>query len=484
MMNVVWLKRDIRLADHQPLSDACRFGETLVLYIAEPSLWNTGDLSRRHFDFILNGLAELAHKLEERGGKLACAVGEVEEVLEQLLHTYGAFSLYTYEEIGPPIIEERDANAARWMGEKGLSYCPYFELPAFQKGWEGKLSRKKWELEMQKPCAQPPGRILSPEIVPERFYSGIERIKGFPVKGDEIRFGQNGGENEAIDTLDSFLKDRCINYIDRHQKPIPSSLSSSRLSPYLSWGNISVKTVYQKTKEAIAGGIEENQTNQQLEAFLSKLYLHHQTILNAMNIPTVFERSIHRAFDSLKDEWDAEFSRRWESGKTGIPIIDATLRCLIQTGWINSSLRTLVVSFASHTLRKDWQRTARELAGLFLDYQPAIHYTQVQKISGTFKDGPIKVHNPIRFGKEVDPDGAFVRRYVPELKDVPDKYIHEPWLYPGFYSLGYPVPVVDAVQANKKINELYRARRQEEKRVRGTPAGKKTEDAEQLYFDL
>lgn len=482
-MNVVWLKRDIRIIDHQPLSDAGRFGEVLILYIFEPSLWKKTELSRRHFDFILAGLAELEKKLEERGGSLVYAVGEVEEVLEKLLETYGSFSLFTYEEIGPPIIDQRNAKTIRWMKEHRLSYYPYYELEAFNREWEGKLSRKKWEEEMQKSAVQAPEQIIRPDHFPESFYSSIDRIRTLPVKGNSIRFGQNGGENEAVDTLDSFLKDRCSNYLERYQKPLPSSLSSSRLSPYLSWGNISMRTVYQTTKGAVAEAKDEHQ-KAQLEAFISKLYTYHQTILNAKNNPKLFEASVHSALDALKEEWDEAFTERWESGRTGVPIIDASLRCLQQTGWINSSLRTLVVSFASHTLRKDWKQTAWELGRLFLDYQPAIHYTHMQQISGTYKAGSIKVQNPIRYGKEHDADGAFIRRYVPELKKVPVKYIHEPWLYPGFYSLGYAVPVADVVQANKKIKDLYRSKKLEAIRGPKSSLGEKAEEPEQLYFDF
>ncbi|KIL47212.1 hypothetical protein KP78_17850 [Jeotgalibacillus soli] len=448
-MNIVWLKRDLRLRDHQPVHEAVKYGETLFIYVAEPSIWGSGELSVRHFHFVLESLASLKKRIEERGGKLLLFKFEMEQVLQSLLETYGPFKLFSHEENGTSDTMVRDERVRRWMKEKNLEMIEFQHFGITRGKSSPKHFQKQWDEFMSSPYLPQPKKIMSPDRVPEDAILTIDELKSFEenLPGTPIKYGQVGGEEEAIDTLKSFFTNRYQNYLTHLSKPLQSTISSSRLSPYLAWGNLSIKTVVQQTRKALLEPMSEEE-KQQLLAFKSRLYWHCQIVWHLEDHPAIHEQAFNKSFDDIQQKRDEEQINLWYHAQTGIPMVDAAMRALHQTGWINFDLRAMLVSFICNTLQQNWREPAKLLAQLFLDYEPGIHWRQVQMQTGASGKKAIRNYNPVKMGKEHDPNGEFVKRFVPELKNIPKKAIHEPWLDPGFFGLKYFSPIVDIKKAN------------------------------------
>ncbi|MBM7604919.1 deoxyribodipyrimidine photo-lyase [Metabacillus crassostreae] len=451
MINVVWFKRDLRIHDHRPLFEASKLGEVLPIYIVEPSFWEKEDMSLRHYQFVQESLVELSRELSDVGGKLFVAIAEMEDVLDSIYETLGDFRLLAHEEHGTSVTLFRDNQIRQWMSKRGLSFLEYQNF-GVERGPQPRSSfQKNWESFIAQGLVPTPRQLMIPEEIPEILSNSVEKLAKYHIQGEPIRFGQQGGESKALETLESFLENRHKNYNSNLSKPLQSTASCSRLSPYLAWGNISLRYVVTKTREAMEQNID---SKKQLETFLSNLQLHCQLVQKIENEPDIMTKSIKDEYDHIRQNWDEEAFQRWYKGNTGIPLVDAAMRCLHKTGWINYRSRAMVVSFACNTLLLDWRRPAIALAQLFLDYEPGIHYNQIQMQVGTTGTQAIKFLNPVKIGKDEDPEGAFVRRYVTELANIPEKYIHEPWMYPGFYSLNYATPIVDIQKANKKAREV------------------------------
>lgn len=461
-MNIVLFNKDLRISDHQPLTEAARAGEVMPLYVFEPSQWEETPLSARHFQFVVESLEELSKGIESQGGKLFFAINEIKMVLDKLLDIYDSINLFAHNDNR---LMDKVGEWAQQNEQLLFSFGPDLE------NISGKLFNNRLNSYLKDPVAEVPNKIDVPSKTPVFLFTDFKKLQNFRVKGNKIRFGQQGGESKAVETLDSFLEGRFANYIENHQKPLPSSLSSSRLSAYITWGNISVRTIYQTTAGKLqACELEEDKL--QLEEFLSKL----TTRVKICSMETQDLQLTN--VSNIKREWNEEWFKLWLQGRTGIPIIDAAMRSLTKTGWINFSLRAMVTSFIANTLLLDEQKPSSALAELYLDYEPAVHNFYVQQQAGL--KGNVKITDPVKAGRQFDPDGAFIRRYIPELSKLTDEYIHEPWFYPAFYQLGYEAPLVDVKKENKHARLQYQALKS-----KGKPIRKKGEgDTEQLSFDF
>ncbi|PRO64543.1 deoxyribodipyrimidine photo-lyase [Alkalicoccus urumqiensis] len=456
MVNIVWLKRDLRLTDHRPLVEACRNGgPVLLLYVLEPSVWQAGDLSRRHLDFVRESIEAMQEKLRERGTPLYAISGEmIETVLPALYDTYGAFTLYAHEEHGTPDTYKRDEAVRRWIKERGLSFYEYAPF-GVRRGTSGREQfAAQWKQAMERPLYDAPDHLPPPETVPPGFSKNVQHVLQLEtVPGESIRYGQEGGEGPAADSLLSFLEERHVHYEHHIGRPLAAGLSCSRLSPYLAFGSISLPAVVQKTNEAL-DQMPDPADRRPLEAFRSRLVWHCHFIQRLETEPEIAHTSIQPAFDQLERETADEPYERWLHGETGIPMIDACMKQLWKTGWLPFRMRAMLVSFVTHTLFYDWRRPAEDLARLFLDYEPGIHFSQVQMQAGTTGFNTIRIYNPVKQGRDQDPDGHFVKRLLPALNNVPVSYIHEPWKDPHFFHRNYPGPVVDIQQANRRARKL------------------------------
>lgn len=216
-------------------------------------------------------------------------------------------------------------------------------------------------------------------------------------------------------------------------KPGLSARHCSRLSAHITFGTLSLREIEQATKskmKSLAGSSDPDAAffQRNLSAFLSRLAWHCHFIQKLEQQPEIEFYCMHPAFEGMRESHHRDdFFEAWKTGNTGYPLVDACMRSLHENGWITFRMRAMLVSFASYHLWLDWRKTAPFLAQLFTDYEAGIHYSQFQMQSGVTGMNAVRMYNPIKQSLDHDPQGKFIRRYVPDLKTVPDIFIHEPW---------------------------------------------------------
>ncbi|MEO1749406.1 MAG: FAD-binding domain-containing protein, partial [Pseudomonadota bacterium] len=287
---------------------------------------------------------------------------------------------------------------------------------------------------------------------------------------------QRGGRIEGVAALQSFLDVRGRNYQKEMSSPITAQDACSRLSAHLTWGSISMREIVHAAyhhRVTLAETPKEHRDFdlRAVDAFIARLHWHCHFIQKLEDEPEIEHHTFHPAFEKARVS-DSEDSRKrltaWATGQTGWPFVDACMRSLTATGWINFRMRAMLVAVASYHLWLDWRETGKVLARLFTDYEPGIHWSQVQMQSGTTAINTLRIYNPIKQSQDQDPDGLFIRKWVPELADIPNEYIHAPWMMPPLlqkefgFEIGkdYPAPITDHIQAAKdaraKISEIRR----------------------------
>ncbi len=461
-LQVVWFKRDLRVHDHRPLAQAVAAGPVLPLYIAEPELWTQPDGSGRQWEFAAESLRELQATLAALGQSLCVVVGGAVSIFRRLHARHGIAALWSHEETGNGWTYARDRAVRTWTKDVGVSW---HEVPPFgvirrlqsRDGWAKAWDRQMAEPQMPAPAALQPLTGPWPTRIPTAAELGLAP--------DPCPRRQRGGRSQAVRTLGSFLNQRGREYRLQMSSPVTAFRASSRLSSHLSWGTVSMREVAQATwarRQALEGSEAPaaGRWRASLTSFLARQHWHCHFMQKLEDEPRIEFENLHRAYDGLRpDVADPHRLAAWMAGNTGFPFIDACLRALDQHGWINFRMRAMLMSFASYHLWLPWRETGLHLARQFVDYEPGIHWSQVQMQSGTTGINTMRVYNPVKQGFDQDPNGHFVRAYVPELAPVPDECLHEPWLWPGAYRLAYPPPIVDhAVAARSARDAVYSVR--------------------------
>lgn len=475
-MHLVWFKRDLRVYDHAALAQAARRAPVLPLYIAEPGYWSQPDASGRHWAFIAECLGELQADLAALGQPLVIRVGEAIPVLTDLLNRLPIETFWSHEETGNGWTYARDIAVGDLLRSRGI---PWNELP--QNGVVRRLKTRNrwskiWEQRMRTPLEPPP------VLRPLGLLSEIGGLGDIPdgrapgIADDPCPQRQPGGRRAGVATLEGFLRERGEAYHREMSSPLTAYDSCSCLSTHLAWGTLSIRELVQATRHrreqvaALAQSSGQRSTwPKALSAFEGRLHWHCHFMQKLESEPRIEFENMHRACDGLRDPIpDGERLDAWRRGQTGFPFVDACMRALIHTGWINFRMRAMLVSFSAYHLWLHWREPGLHLARVFTDYEPGIHWSQVQMQSGTTGINTLRIYNPVKQSQDQDPNGHFIRRWVPELDAVPDARIHTPWTMSRaeqdacgcLIGRDYPAPILDheaaAREARRRMGAIRR----------------------------
>jgi len=491
-VHIVWLKRDLRIQDHAPLYLATqkslieKNSIVIPVFSWDESVWSSSDYAQQHIAFVRECLFALRKELESIGLALFETQAGMLNFLNAVSQKHRIVGLYSHEETGNQLTYALDKQVARWCKNHQV---PWHEYP--QNGVvRGLKNRDHWNAIWQKRMAMPQYPI--PTALNQNGYKvTFADMENTPLHVNKPQsdkpLRQKGGRELALKTLHSFLNGRASKYRGGISSPLSSVEAGSRISPYLSWGVLSIKEVIQAL-EAQRVRIQQmpdrypKQLDAGLKAFESRLHWHCHFMQKLESEPEIEFRSMHSAFAGIRDEayQDVETMQkleRWKTGQTGWPLVDACMAMLRQTGWINFRMRAMLISTASYLYWLHWRETGLHLAREFLDYEPGIHWPQIQMQSGTTGMNTLRIYNPIKQARDQDPEGKFVRAWLPALKHVPNTWIFEPWLmtpelqqrYACVIGQDYPEPIIPVElaiqQARKKIAQAKQAARHSQETV-------------------
>jgi deoxyribodipyrimidine photo-lyase len=453
MTALLWYRRDLRVADHPALHAALDHERIVPVFCLDDRLLRGRHASGPRTQFLLECLRDLDRSLRERGSGLVIRRGRPERELARVAREVGATAVHASADAGP-FAARRDAGVAGLVLHPGLGAVdeplltragkPYTVFTPFHRAW----------LATERRAVLPAPDRLPP--LPSRLRKG--RVPSLVALGLEQEVAQPlpGGEGPARERVRAFLASAARGYADRHDAL--DSDGTSRLSAYLHFGCISAREL----EARLPRGAGPDAFRRQLcwRDFFHDVLAH---------FPANARSEFQARYRGGRLRWSYARKRfeRWCEGRTGYPLVDAGMRQLLREGWMHNRARLVVGSFLTKDLGIDWRWGERHFMRLLIDGDEANNNGNWQWIASVGVDpAPAfrRIFNPALHMERFDPGGDYVRRYVPELRDVPDRYLREPWTMPEalqrevgcVVGVDYPAPIVDHAQARREALERYR----------------------------
>lgn len=470
---VWWVRRDLRLDDNAALQAALAHsgphGRLIPLFILDPALLASDWVGAPRLAFLYGGLRALDADLRARGSRLLVRRGRPTAVLADLCVQTGATAVFAEEDY-TPYARRRDAAVAAAVPlhlQPGLTVHhptavqkqgggPYTVFTPFKRAWLA--------LPLPRSAQLPPAPETLPPLDDPAAPVWSDPLPAEPALPETVPF--EPGEAEGLRRLRRFVGGPIWRYAE--QRDFPARQGTATLSPYLRFGMVSARRVVATAVAASAAAANQEQ-REAAQTWLSELIWRefYQGVL--YHFPHVRRGSFRPEYDRIAWRNAAAEFAAWREGRTGYPIVDAAMRQLWQTGWMHNRARMIVASFLTKHLLIDWRWGERWFMQRLIDGDPAANNGGWQWSAGTGTDAApyFRIFNPIAQGEKFDPDGVYVRRWVPELTAVPNQYIQQPWQMPPavqqrvgcLIGRDYPAPIVDHAQARARTLAAYQAAR-------------------------
>jgi len=464
---LIWFRRDLRLADHAALFHALNAARrTRAVFVFDTDILDTlADRADRRVAFIWRGVAELKAALEARGGALHVLHGSARREIPALAARWGVDAVFAARDY-EPFAGARDAAVAATLAAQGRRLIlvkdqvvfdtdevltgtgrPFQVFTPYKRAWLARLTPERYAaypVEERLDRIQPEAPALLPNLEALGFRSeALDALRLVP------------GEAGARDLLGDFLG-RMRAY--RQQRDFPALKGPSYLSAHLRFGMVSIRELVRRALEIGGEGGE---------TWLSELIWREFYQMLLWHYPHTAEHAFQAKFDAITWPDPPGHFEAWAAARTGYPIVDAAMRQLNGTGYMHNRLRMIAASFLVKDLHVDWRRGERYFAEKLLDYDQAANVGGWQWSAGVGADAQpwFRVFNPVTQSEKFDPGGRFIRRYLPELAAVPDRYVHAPWLPPTAEQAAfafkpgrdYPAPIVDHSAARAATLALFKA---------------------------